>query len=209
MSGSHVQTERTAILGASGTGKSTLLWARCLTLAFAGQAVWLFDPHGNHRAHAAGIVQVQPVRGAALDASGPYFDQVQQLARAAMFHGGVTVVLEEANLAVRTGHQAPHAVTSILHEGRHLPHPTHPRCGVGAILVSRRPVEIPPAWLSQCAHVYVFRLTNARDLERVRAEGFPSDDVRALRVGEFFHLDANSGRPPHKHAHAFSACCTE
>lgn len=211
MSGSDVETFRAAALGQSMSGKSTLFWLLCMTAAANGERVWLFDPNGNHRGSTsgAGIVQVRPRAGVERPADnkgGRYFDDVQALATRAGQTGRVIVAVEEANLCVRRGQVAPPAITDLLHEGRHMPEPNHPRVGVGTLLCARRPQELPPAWLSQVQHLYVFRLINRRDLEAVAAEGFDPKKVRTLKRGQFFHLDAESGEPPHFHAHALTAC---
>ncbi len=203
MPGSSVQTYRAAILGQTETGKSTLLSALLLSLP----ETWTFDPNRNHAW--TGFAEdrlfwpdLRKQRGG----KGRYHDDGQRLAATAATVGGMTVVFEEANMLIRPGYVSPPAIEDLLHEGRHLPAPDHPRAGVGCILVSRDPVELPQHWLSQVQHTFCFRLQGANNLARIAREGFPPDQVAALPKGQFFHRDAARGGAVHQHAHLFTAC---
>lgn len=204
MSGSSVVNYRAAIVGQPRTGKSTLLWA----LACALPCVWLFDPVGAHACPPNGV-RFRPDLASPRDdrRGGRYYDDVERLARHAAATGGpdgLTLCIDEANLAVRTGQVGPPAVGEILHEGRHMPYgaPT----GVGAVLVARRPAELPPHWLATIGHLFVFRLVNPRDLAWARASGLDDEAVRTLPTGHFLHINYDAGLAPHVHTHALSAC---
>lgn len=197
---SSVKTYRAAVLGASGTGKSTLFrWG----IVAQQPCAWVLDPYWEHRKPHGGHL-FRPAPGERdVRAGGRYFEDAQRLAYAAAQTGAVTLCIDEANSCVRRGQQGPPSISEICHEGRHLPHgnPT----GVGIVLVARRPAELPPDWLSQLEHIFLFRVVNPRDLEWATASGFAPRAVRKLRRGQFFHLRPD-GQPPHLHAHMFAAC---
>jgi hypothetical protein len=93
------------------------------------------------------------------------------------------LVLEEAHAYLNAGNEgaASAAARRIIKEGR--------KYGLGAMIVSQRPVEIDPTILSQCGTVFAMRLANASD--RSHVTGIVSDNLEglfdmlpALRTGE-------------------------
>ena len=95
----------------------------------------------------------------------------------------VLVVLEEAHryLADRAAVMARTATNRIAREGR--------KYGIGLMLVTQRPSELPDTALAQCGSLIAMRLTNAADQAKIRAAlpdsvaGLASI-LPALRTGE-------------------------
>jgi hypothetical protein len=73
------------------------------------------------------------------------------------------VVLEEAHAYLSRDDSGPAArmVRRIVREGR--------KYGIGAMVVSQRPVELDPTILSQCGTLFALRLTNSADRSQVTA----------------------------------------
>ena len=96
----------------------------------------------------------------------------------------ILIVLEEAHRYLAdtiTSRTARQAVDRIAREGR--------KYGVGLMLVTQRPGELPPTSLAQVGTVIAMRLTNASDQATIRA-ALPdavsglADALSALRTGE-------------------------
>ncbi|MDE2841600.1 MAG: ATP-binding protein [Chloroflexota bacterium] len=95
----------------------------------------------------------------------------------------VLLVLEEAHryLGQEAAASAREATSKIAREGR--------KYGVGLMLVSQRPSELPDTALSQCGTLIALRLTNSSDQGRIRSalpdsiEGL-SAVLPSLRTGE-------------------------
>ena len=99
-------------------------------------------------------------------------------------HRPVLVVMEEAHRFLgdaSTVRVARESVNRIAREGR--------KYGIGVMLVSQRPSELPETSLSQAGTIIALRLTNAGDQARVRS-GLPdtlagiADVLPSLRTGE-------------------------
>jgi hypothetical protein len=97
--------------------------------------------------------------------------------------GPVLIVLEEAHRYLGEGSlpTARDAANQIAREGR--------KYGVGIMLVSQRPSELPDTALSQCGTLIALRLSNSADQGKVKS-ALPdsladlSDSLSSLRVGE-------------------------
>jgi len=99
-------------------------------------------------------------------------------------HRPVLVVMEEAHRFLAEGstvRAAQEAVNRIAREGR--------KYGIGMMLVSQRPSELPDTAFSQAGTVIAMRLTNGADQSRVRS-GLPdtlaglAEALPSLRTGE-------------------------
>ena len=95
----------------------------------------------------------------------------------------VLIVLEEAHryLGEQAAATTRNATHRIAREGR--------KYGVGMMLVSQRPSELPDTALSQCGTLVALRLTNSSDQGRIRAALPDSTDglaavLPSLRTGE-------------------------
>lgn len=92
----------------------------------------------------------------------------------------VLLVLEEAHRYLRIG-LAQAAADRIAREGR--------KYGVGMMMVSQRPSELPETSLAQCGTIFALRLTNSADQSAVRnalpdAVSGLADVLPSLRTGE-------------------------
>ena len=94
----------------------------------------------------------------------------------------VLVVLEEAHRYIgKGGSLAAKSADRIAREGR--------KHGVGLMMVTQRPSELPATALAQCGTIIALRLTNAEDQQRVQASSPDSlqgigSALGSLRTGE-------------------------
>lgn len=110
-------------------------------------------------------------------------------------HRPVLAVMEEAHRFLgdaATVRAARESVNRIAREGR--------KYGIGVMLVSQRPSELPETSLSQAGTVIALRLTNSGDQARVRS-GLPdtlvglADALPSLRTGEALVMGEAVGLP--------------
>lgn len=200
--GGHIETvgyhAAFCIFGEPEAGKSVCMAEVVKYLETRDTVVWLFDPEREHKQPKRGVL-ARPaiIRPDLIPESGEHFEFVEQMWCAALGIGGITLALEETETAIRNGKVGPWFREGIK-RGRHYPR-DNPRA-VGCVVLSQSPGDLPPVCAAYWRHLFLYRLTGHRDLERVRQMGVDVNSVRTLKQGECIHVVR--GNAPHHHSTA-------
>lgn len=145
--------------------------------------------------------RVVPPRRGDLSSDGPYFEFVNRWC-AYLFGlaengdiGPFMLVIDETNTAIKRGY-APPGLVRVIMEGR-----GH---DISYMLGTRRWVECPPDVRSEVDEIALFNQFDKRDVDFATEKGIDKQELRALEVGEWFHIQRR--KPTHKHVGACSPC---
>lgn len=183
------------VLGASGSGKSSLMKLEQLELAPRRRIFW--DPKREYGGFAAVVDKLEQLaRGMRSErnfsiafhpagsrrAMRAQFDVFCKLAAAA---GDLWCIVDELADVTEPG-WAPEGWEILTRQGRH--------AGVTIRGASQRPAEIDKSFFGNASHLAVFRLNAEGDVDRcAKLLGVAADRVRALKPLEFFTRDMLTG----------------
>jgi hypothetical protein len=107
--------------------------------------------------------------------------------------GGLTVLLEEADLVARPG-QEPPVFQDLVARGRH--------DGIELVCVSRRPAEVSRLITSQAEFFYVFRTQEPRDVTYLRGYIGEAAALAAQHLDKFHYVAWSGGKWTEMHGEA-------
>lgn len=164
-----------SVFGKKGSGKSVLarrLWDTWpgdeLCIDVAADALGPRDVQETYRADVPDFWPMaaredEPVRIRYVPdpAAGAYYDDLDRAVGLALKRKGSLVWIDEIGIVSRVNRSGPN-LTRLLHQGRHQ--------RMSAVMCGPRPINVDPLVLAQSDYVYVFKLPNPNDRQRIAAE---------------------------------------
>lgn len=189
-----IEADIRAVIGASGTGKTTFIKKKLLKPAPRRLMIWShkpdyldYGPHLESLPEALAMLKAKTFRvnfrpvwdDKHLDA------QFRLFCRAAMAAGNLTLLIEELHMVTQASY-APPAWREVSCMGR--------AYGIKVIGTSQRPAHMDKDFLANASDVYGFRV-NERNAQRTLADalGVPLPDVKELPNYKYFHRDNTTG----------------
>lgn len=189
-----IQADIRAVIGASGTGKTTFIKKKLLKPAPRRLLIWSHKPdyldYGPQVLSLADALAMMTPKTFRVNFKPAWDDKLRDaqfrlFCRAAMAAGNLTIIVEELHMVTQPGY-APPAWQEVTCMGR--------AYGLRVIGTSQRPAHMDKDFLANASAIYGFRV-NEENAQRTlsRALGVPLPEVQALPNYKFFHRDNTTG----------------
>lgn len=189
-----IQADIRAVIGASGTGKTTFIKKKLLRPSPGRLLIWSHKPdyvdYAPHELSLLAALSAMNAKSFRVNFRPAWDDkhrdaQFRLFCRAAMAAGNLTVIVEELHMVTQPSY-APPAWQEITCMGR--------AYGIRVIGTSQRPAHMDKDFLANASDVYGFRV-NEENAQRAlaRALGVPLPKVQALPNYKYFHRDNTTG----------------